>query len=187
MTTPAVTPNVDNDDPFAKFANPSQNQPAATTPTADNDDPFAKFAAPQAPQQLGPSQEEQELLKNNPTYKYLPKDPRFPNREPGVYPMGAGNEWRNNPDGPMATTTQAPIDPHLLKHTLQGAGYGALAAGSALAAPLVAAADPVITTVVSHLDKLKTIVDYAEKIGLRGLEYEGARKLYKDLTGDGKK
>jgi hypothetical protein len=44
MSTQAVTPNVD-DDPFAKFATPSPNQPAAVSTAADSDDPFAKFAA----------------------------------------------------------------------------------------------------------------------------------------------
>jgi hypothetical protein len=62
----------------------------------------------------GPSQEEQQLLGANPSYKYLHKDPRFPNREPGDYPMGSGNEWRNDLDSPMASNTQASIDPHLL-------------------------------------------------------------------------
>lgn len=49
MSTTAVTPSVD-DDPFAKFAKPSSNQPTTSTPSADSDDPFAKFAAGQ-PQQ----------------------------------------------------------------------------------------------------------------------------------------
>ena len=70
----------------------------------------------------GPSQEEQQLLGANPSYKYLPEDPRFPNREPGVYPMGSGNEWRNDPDPPMASNTQAPIDPHTCCDRTSGAG-----------------------------------------------------------------
>jgi|ERR1035438_374988 hypothetical protein len=70
----------------------------------------------------GPSQEEQQLLGANPSYKYLPEDPRFPNREPGVYPMGSGNEWRNDPDPPMASNTQAPIDPHTCCDRTSGEG-----------------------------------------------------------------
>ena len=46
--------------------------------------------------------------------------------------------------------------------------------------------NPVFTAVAAHLNKVKTIVDYAEKIGLKGLEYKGARELYKDFEGKSK-
>ena len=123
--------------------------------TEPNGNPFdAPF---EAPQKQGPSPEEQAFLKANPGHEWKPADPVFPNRPEGIYPTWPGNEWR--PDPPAA---QALIDLHFAKHTAQGAGYGALAAGSALAAPFAA---PVITAVTNHLDKLKAIVDYAEKIG----------------------
>jgi hypothetical protein len=89
-----------------------------------------------ADKSIGP--EEQAFLKTNKDYKYLPADKRFPNRPPGIYPTGKGNEWRTDPDGPMANTTQAPIDLHLLKHSAQGAAIGAAGTLPAMALPVIA-------------------------------------------------
>lgn len=177
-------------DIFAQLA-AGQTTPAAPTKTsaAAPGDIFDTLAAnpngtTQQPSQGssasagGPTPEEQQLLASNPSYKYLPADPKFPNRPAGVYPTGPGNEWRNDP-----TMSQSPVDPELLKHTAQGAGYGALAAGSALAAPL---ADPAVTAAIAHLGKVKAILDAARNIGLTtggiGLGIKEARDLYKEFS-----
>jgi hypothetical protein len=46
--------------------------------------------------------------------------------------------------------------------------------------------NPVFTAVAAHLDKVKTIIDYAERIGLKGLEYKGARDLYNEFSKESK-
>jgi hypothetical protein len=68
----------------------------------------------------------------------MPADPRFPNRPSGIYPTGPGNEWRKDP-----SYTQAPIDLHLLRHSLEGAAEGAATVAPAVgvaAAPEAASA-----------------------------------------------
>jgi len=80
-----------------------------------------------------------------------------------------------------------PVDLQFAKHTAEGAGYGALGAGSAFAAPL---ADPVVNAVVSHLGKIETILKAARNISLTtggiGLTIREARDLYKEFSGDKK-
>lgn len=168
----------------------AMGQPQTTTPSQPQDQssnlsPLEQLGqSVQKAQTAGPSPEEQQLLASNPSYKYLPKDPRFPNRQPGVYPMGEGNEWRDDPNSPMASNSQSPIDPHLLKHTAEGAGYGALAAGSALAAPL---ASPVVDAAITHLGSLTKIVQAAKNLGWTTFGIKEAHDLYKMVAGDSKK
>jgi hypothetical protein len=112
-----------------------------------------------ADKSIGP--EERQFLKNNPTYKYLPKDPRFPNREPGIYPMGPGNEWRNDPNHPNHDISQAPVDLHLVKHSLEGA---AIAAAGVAPAVGLAALPEVIPSVLPHtIEGVKAIGAWATK------------------------
>ena len=96
----------------------------------------------------GASAEERAFLAANPTsFKYMPKDEKFPNRPEGVYPVGKGNEWRKDP-----SYDQAPIDLHLAKHTLEGAAIGAVPV--ALATGLAAApeaASALYNLAIKHL------------------------------------
>ena len=85
-----------------------------------------------------PDPDEIDFLQNNPGHTWITRNPQqFPNRQEGIYPTGPGNEWRNDPNSANAQNTQLPIDLHLAKHTAQGAAYGAVAAGSAMALPLI--------------------------------------------------
>jgi uncharacterized protein GlcG (DUF336 family) len=61
---------------------------------------------------------------------------------------------------------------------------GTLAAASIIGAggAALTEAGPVLAAIGNHLDTLKKVVDYAKTIGLTGLEYEGARKLWKEFT-----
>ena len=86
----------------------------------------------------GPTAEEQSFLKSNPDHKYLPSDPKFPNRPPGIYPTGKGNEWRQDP-----SYSQSPVDLDFAKHTAEGAG---MAAAGTLGG--VAATSPAAATIV---------------------------------------
>jgi hypothetical protein len=80
-----------------------------------------------------PQSEELDFLQKNPGHTWLGRDPqKFPNREEGIYPAGPGNEWRNDPNSPQATSTQAPIDLHLALHTYQGIKTGLMPVGAAL-------------------------------------------------------
>jgi hypothetical protein len=80
-----------------------------------------------------PQSEELDFLQKNPGHTWLARDPqKFPNREEGIYPAGPGNEWRNDPNSPQATSTQAPIDLHLALHTYQGIKTGLMPVGAAL-------------------------------------------------------
>jgi hypothetical protein len=76
----------------------------------------------------GASAEEQQFLQENPNYKWMAADPKFPNRPQGIYPSGPGNEWRKDP-----SFAQSPVDLHLAKHTYEGAKAGAMAATAPLA------------------------------------------------------
>lgn len=79
---------------------------------------------------IGATGEEAAFLKSNPSYQWLSKDPKFPNRQEGIYSMGPGNEWRNDPNHPMHDVTQMPVDLHLGRHTYEAARDAA--AGSTL-------------------------------------------------------
>jgi hypothetical protein len=80
-----------------------------------------------------PDPEEIDFLQNNPGHTWITRNPQqFPNRQEGIYPTGPGNEWRNDP-----SYQQSPVDLHLAKHTAEGAAYGAVAAGSAMALPAI--------------------------------------------------
>ncbi len=104
-------------------------------------------------QNQGP--EYRQFLKNNPNYKYLPRDPRFPNREEGIYPMGPGNEWRDNPDSPMHDISQGAVDLHLLKHSLVYGGLSAaLVGGGAGLAAVAPGAMPAVTSTVKSMTAL---------------------------------
>jgi len=122
--------------------NPTQDYQAA--PPAF--DPNAEYAAaqPQGPpadrlpkswRETTPSDEEQEFLRSNPNYAWLPADNNFPNRRPGIYPTGPGNEWRNDPvlNERKGNIDQTPVDLHLARHSYQGAKAGAMAATAPLA------------------------------------------------------
>lgn len=80
-----------------------------------------------------PNDEELQFLQQNPGHTWLGRSPEFPNRQEGIYPAGPGNEWRNDPNSPMARNSQFPIDLHLGLHTYQGAKAGLMAATSPLA------------------------------------------------------
>jgi hypothetical protein len=95
-----------------------------------------------------------------------------------VYPTGPGNEWRSDP-----TQSQSSVDLHFAKPTAEGAGQAAAATLPAMGAGFVS---PVFTAVAAHLDKVKTIIDYAERIGLKGLEYKGACDLYNEFSKESK-
>ena len=68
-----------------------------------------------------PSPEIDNFLKQNPGYQFLDADPKFPNRKPGIYPMGPGNEWRNDPNlnERKGNPDQWPVDLHFGKHAYQ--------------------------------------------------------------------
>jgi hypothetical protein len=95
----------------------------------------------------GASAEERAFLKANPNHQWMPADPKFPNRPAGIYPTGKGNEWRSDP-----SYTQAPIDLHFAKHTLEGAGYGAAAVAPAVGLAVVPeAATALYDLAIKHL------------------------------------
>jgi hypothetical protein len=71
-----------------------------------------------------------------------------------------------------------------LNSTLSSAGY---TAGGILGAGGVGeAADPIVSAVVSHLGKVKTILDAASKLSLTGMGIREARELYKEFAADKK-
>lgn len=118
-------------------ATPAQPQPQASSPspTGASSDSFSMAELMKDEQQGqatqattgGPNAEEQAFLAANPGHAWVPADPKFPNRPAGIYPTGKGNEWRNDP-----SYTQAPIDLHFVKHTLEGAATGAAAVAPAV-------------------------------------------------------
>lgn len=90
-----------------------------------------------------PSAEIDKFLENNSGYQFLDADPQFPNRKPGIYPTGPGNEWRNDPklNAKKGNPDQSPVDIHLLKHSYENAKQ---AAGAATAPMLFEATIPQI-------------------------------------------
>lgn len=128
------------------------------------------------PSGQGPDADEQKFLDNNPGYQFLTKDPRFPNRQPGVYPAGPGNEWRNDPNHPMHDTSQSPVDVlgagHLAKQTAEwGAGSAALIG----TAPLLGEAEGAVPSLV---DKAKDVYEWAKVNPIKAAAVEGiAREL----------
>jgi hypothetical protein len=64
-----------------------------------------------------PQSEELQFMQQNPGHTWIARAPNFPNREEGIYPTGPGNEWRNDPNSPMAQNSQFPVDLHLGLHT----------------------------------------------------------------------
>lgn len=80
-----------------------------------------------------PQGEELQFLQQNSGHGWVSRSPNFPNREEGIYPVGPGNEWRNDPNSPMAQNSQFPVDLHLGLHTYQGAKAGLMAATAPLA------------------------------------------------------
>jgi hypothetical protein len=104
----------------------------------------------------GASSAEQADLQKNPTHIYVKADPKFPNRPEGIYPTGPGNEWRNDPN-----YSQSPIDPELLKHSIQ---YGVGAAAAAGSAALPGAAAAAFPSVLPHtIEGVKAIGQWANK------------------------
>jgi hypothetical protein len=99
-----------------------------------------------------PDPEEIDFLQNNPGHTWITRNPQqFPNREEGIYPTGPGNEWRTDPNSPMHDTTQAPIDLHLARHTLESAATSAVAVGGAtLGAVGINAAYEALPSVLPH-------------------------------------
>jgi hypothetical protein len=131
-----------------------------------------------------PNADEQNFLNNNPGYQYLPKDPQFPNRQPGVYPAGPGNEWRNDPNHPMHDITQLPVDVlgagDLAKET---AGWGATSAALAASPILLGPAETFVATPAG-----KALLDVVGKYGSKvaqgagmGIGYEAFHKAAKLL------
>jgi hypothetical protein len=111
--------------PFSKQDEAQKENGATWQAHPDNDAVKQYMTQKQAMDQdktIGP--EEKAFLKSNKGYQYKPADPKFPNRPPGIYPVGPGNEWRDNPD-----TAQEPVDLHLLKHTAESAATSAVAVG----------------------------------------------------------
>jgi hypothetical protein len=87
-----------------------------------------------APDPNQPNPEEQSFLQAHPDHKWMPPDEKFPNRPPGIYPTGRGNEWRNDP-----SYAQAPVDLHLGAHSVEGAAEGAAAVAPVLTPEIAAA------------------------------------------------
>lgn len=115
------------------------NTPPATLPAN-----FAQWDdAPKKDAYGTPPAEIDSFLKSNPNYQFLDTDPKFPNRRPGIYPSGPGNEWRNDPalNAKKGNVDQFPVDPHLLKHSYQS---GKQALGVATAPMLFEASLPQI-------------------------------------------
>ena len=109
------------------------------------------------------SPDEQAFLKTHPDHTYLKADPKFPNRPEGIYPTGAGHEWRKDP-----TVSQEPVDPELLKHSVQY-GVGSAAATGIPAIPsaagaLAGAAMEAFPNVLPHtIEGVKAIGAWANK------------------------
>jgi len=59
-----------------------------------------------------PQSEELQFMQQNPGHTWINRTPSFPNRQEGIYPVGPGNEWRNDP-----SMSQSPVDLHLALHT----------------------------------------------------------------------
>jgi hypothetical protein len=187
MATPAVTPQASDENPFdAPLASEGGQAPSATAPDAGN--PFDEPLESEKAGEGGPSEEEKQFLKENPDHEYLKQDPKFPNRPEGIYPKGPGNEWRKDP-----SYSQAPIDLHLAKHTLEGAAEGAVAAGSAPAAAAVggtAAARAALGFATSEAGKdlIKLVLKHVGENLLTGagagLTYEAIHKAAKILKLD---
>ena len=194
MTTAAVTPQpqqASDENPFdAPLASEGGQAPSATKPDEGNpfDVPLDSEKAEQKAAQGGPSDEEQQFLKENPDHEYKKPDPKFPNRPEGIYPKGPGNEWRKDP-----SYSQSPVDLHLAKHTLEGAATGAVAAGSAPAAAAVggtAAARAALGFATSEAGKdlIKLVLKHTGEQLLTGagagLTYEVIHKAAKMLKLD---
>jgi hypothetical protein len=135
----------------------SQSAPAAQDSSMTFDSSPVKQDTPAneiTDQLKGASSEERDFLAKNPAHAWMPADPKFPNRPEGIYPTGKGNEWRNDPD-----VEQHPIDLHFVKHTLQGAAEGALAAASAPAFGALAEALP--SVVPATIEGVKAVGAWA--------------------------
>jgi hypothetical protein len=127
---------------------------------------------------VGASPEEEQFLKANPTHQWVSADPNKPNVQPGIYPKSAVADMAKDP-----TMEHHPIDLNFAKNTAEGAGWAAGATGLATGAGWVA---PLATAVATHLDTVKKVIDYAERIGIRGMEYRTARDILKEVSGDKK-
>jgi hypothetical protein len=158
VTLPAQSPQPQGNGGQAQSP-PSQGQSQGQP----QGDAFDQIAAEQNAQKNalvdipgGATAEEQAFLKSNPDHAWVPADPKFPNRPAGIYPTGKGNEWRKDP-----SYSQAPIDLHFAKHTLEGAATGAAAAAPAVG---LAALPEVIPSVLPHtIEGVKAIGTWATK------------------------
>src|SRR2546425_9930561 len=156
---------------------PPNQQPPQVQPTPAGggsllDQGMADAAPQQSTQPSGPgTPEEQAFLKAHPDHVYLKADPKFPNRPEGIYPTGKGNEWRKDP-----TVSQEPVDPELLKHSVQyGVGSAAAVGGTAvgsMALPVVLDAAVALSTklpqVVEYMSHLDNIMKVAKTMSWAG-------------------
>ena len=117
MSTPAFNPDLAYQGEAPPFdPNAGYDKAAPAGPPADR--------LPKNWQMAQPTAEEQDFLQKNSGYTWLPADNRFPQREPGIYPTGPGNEWRNDPNHPNASMQQAPVDLHLGQHIYENLKLG---------------------------------------------------------------
>lgn len=126
-------------------------------------DQMALQSAQQSAQQSQPAEpgtpEEQAFLKAHPDHVYLKADPKFPNRPEGIYPTGKGNEWRKDP-----SYSQEPVDPEMLKHTVEYGVGSAAATGLATVPAAVAATAAAFPNVLPHtIEGVKAIGAWANK------------------------
>jgi len=159
----------------------STGQQSSAQPT-QTDQLLAQGYLPETPSDssnMGASPEEEQFLKANPTHQWVAADPtNKPNTYPGIYHKSEVADMAKDP-----TMEHHPIDLHFAKNTAEGAGWGA--AATALA-PVAQWAAPVAAAVATHLDTVKKVIDYAERIGIKGIEYKTARDILKEMGGDKK-
>lgn len=91
--------------------------------------------------------DEQAFLKAHPDHVYLKADPKFPNRQEGIYPKNEAG--LNDPE-----MEHHPVDPELLKHSVQyGVGSAAAVGGTTALASAVAAAPEAIAATKNFILK----------------------------------
>lgn len=117
-----------------------QQDPYASIATAD---PYASIAAaaPVYRDPYGtPQHEVEDFLSKNPDYEWVDQDPRFPLRQPGIYPKAAAQnqifqtgKLKGQIKPPEMQTDEWPVDLHEAHHLYQGAKLGATAATAPMA------------------------------------------------------
>jgi len=152
-------------------------QPNQAPPT-DDDALARQFGAVNpSPEPSEPgTPEEHAFLQKNPSYVYVKADPKFPNRQEGIYHKNESG--LNDPE-----MEHHPVDLHFAEHTAEGAGTAAaaigLTTGLAAATPEVAALSAKLPQVVEYMSHLDNIMKMAKTMSWVGFGLKEAADVYK--------